>query len=63
MLLPIYGFATTDTTQTNVVNAPYPRYSFWSNWELGVRGGISTPFALKTEKVLIICMVYLCTKN
>lgn len=28
MLLPIYGFATTDTTQTNVVDAPYPQYSF-----------------------------------
>lgn len=50
MLLPIYGFATTDTTQTNVVYAPYPQYSFWSNWELGVRGGISTPFALENRE-------------
>lgn len=50
MLLPIYGFATTDTTQTNVVYAPYSQYSFWSNWELGVRGGISTPFALENRE-------------
>lgn len=44
MLLPIYGFATNDTTETNVVYAPYPEYSFWSNWKLGVNGGIITPF-------------------
>lgn len=44
MLLPIYGFATNDTTETNVVYTPYPQYSFWSNWELGVNGGIITPF-------------------
>lgn len=44
MLLPIYGFATNDTTETNVVYTPYPQYSFWSNWEFGVNGGIITPF-------------------
>lgn len=50
MLLPIIGFATTDTTQTNVVYAPYPQYSFWSNWELGVKGGIVTPFASENNE-------------
>lgn len=44
MWLPIYGFATNDTTETNVVYAPYTEYSFWSNWRLGVNGGIITPF-------------------
>lgn len=56
MLLPIYSFATNDTiitvdtVETNVTNNEYPQYSFWSNWELGINGGIATPFALETHE-------------
>ena len=31
-------------SQNTVVYAPYPQYSFWSNWEVGVHGSIIEPF-------------------
>ena len=48
MLLPLTVIGQVDSVETieveNVVYAPYPQYSFWSNWEVGVRGGVMTPF-------------------
>lgn len=48
MLLPCTVIGQVDSVETiaveHVVYAPYPQYSFWSNWEVGVRGGVMTPF-------------------
>ena len=53
MLLPLMVIGQVDSTETraveNVVYAPYPQYSFWSNWEVGVRGGVMTPFATPND--------------
>lgn len=47
MLLPLTVTGHVDSVETieveNVVYSPYPQYSFWSNWEAGVRVGVMTP--------------------
>lgn len=53
MLLPLSVIGQVDSTETraveNVVYAPYPQYSFWSNWEAGIRGGVMIPFVTPND--------------
>ncbi len=44
MFLPLMAFGQSDSLKNNVLYAPYPQYSFWSNWEGGLRVGIAAPF-------------------
>lgn len=44
MFLPLMAIGQSDSLKNDVLYAPYPQYSFWSNWEGGVRVGIAAPF-------------------